>query len=162
MAFKRAQVEAWTTSTFPGERLVSLVPTGQGNGNAGYYNSPEDRRRRLLVEQLALDPDGITGAGYGTTFFVLTEQRLALGTRSSVRNRPKDLLHSAPVDGVRVWWFDHDAGAGNLHRHFVTDFGDGRWRADYTGLAALGRRLGSNADDFVAALGERATEATGV
>ena len=138
-----------------------MVPTA-GAGNL-HLSGPDlgDGRRRDLVTSLGLDPDGSL-AGDQTTFLLLTDRRLVLGKRSAL-NRPKDVLHTAPADGVTVYWFDADAGSGNRFRHFLTVFGDGRWRSDRSGLTALGKVLkSSNADEFLEALGDRAVEATGV
>ena len=164
MAFKQERLEGWAAAAFPGEQFVSYVVTGLGTpnltGQSRTSGTGGDQRRQDLVQQLGLDPEGDAGAGHTTTFLLLTDRRLALGTRSSVRNRPSDLLHSASIEGVRVHWFDHDAGGGNRQRHFVTEFGDGRWRADFSGLTALGRPLKSNAEHFIEALGHRAVEAS--
>lgn len=173
MAFKRSHIEKWAAAEFPGETVVSYAVTGTwaaagfmvptaGAGNL-HLSGPGlgDERRRDLVERLGLDPDG-SFTGHQTTFLLLTDRQLVLGSRSAL-NRPKDVLHAAPADAATVYWFDADTGSGNRFRHFLTVFGDGRWRSDRSGLTALGRVLkASNADEFVAALGDRAVEATGV
>jgi hypothetical protein len=173
MALKRSHFEKWAAAEFPDETFVSyavtstwkavgfMVPTG-GAGNL-HISGPDlgDGRRRDLVQRLGLDPNG-GFPGSQTTFLLLTDRRMVLGARSAL-NRPKTVLHTAPVDGVTVYWFDADAGSGNRFRHFLTVFGDGRGRSDRAGLSALGRELqSSNADEFVEALGDRAIEATGV
>lgn len=165
--FKRRHLEQWVRDTLSDTQVVSYVVTGTGTPTTAQPGSQAppggDVRRKKLVELLGLDPDGQVGVGSATTFIVLTARQLTLGTRSSVRNRPKDLLHAAPAESARVVWFDHDAGGGNRFRHLVTAFGDGRWRSDFTGLTALGRKLSSsNADPFITALGNRATESTDV
>ncbi|MCB2223708.1 MAG: hypothetical protein KQH83_05975 [Actinobacteria bacterium] len=169
MGFKHQDLDAWAAEHLPGETVVSWVTTSAdmpgggafraGDGPLVHYSGPTGgiRRRAAVAKELGYDPDkGFRG--YGGTFLLLTDTSLSLGTRSGVRNRPKDLLHTAPLAGVRVHWFDHDAGSGNRFRHFITDFGDGRWRTEHTGLTALKRPVSSNADAFLAALGDLAVE----
>ena len=169
MAFKRQHLEEWTAKTLPGERVVSYVVTGQRGASYTQASSTGpvrthkvglgDDRRTALADALGLDPEEKVGYLELETFYVLTDRQLILGKRSW-RNRPKELLHTAPLEAVRVHWFDHDGGAGNRYRHFVTEFGGGAWRGDRSGLTALGREVtSSNADDWVQALGERAIEA---
>ncbi len=177
MAFKRANVEKWTETAAPGERFVNYVGTGQNaaptlthvttGSDATVVHSSEadlgDNRRLALSDSLGLDRGRQLEQGKATTFYALTDRQLILGTRSSVRDRPKEMLHAARLDDVEVHRFDHDhdAGSGNRNRHFVTLVGDGYWRGDRTGPTALGRELkASNANDFLAALGNRAVEAT--
>ncbi len=158
MAFKQDHVESWLTSTAPGESLVSYVATQLGRidtGQTGVTSSHGDRQRDAFANSLGLETP--YGSGLNTTFYALTDRSLLLGTRSGMRNRPKDLLTSASIDQVTLYWFDHDEGGGNRFRHFVTDFGDGTMRVDRTGLTVLGKVLkSSTADAFVQALGGRA------
>lgn len=172
MAFKRAHVEKWAAEALPGETVVSYVvtstftPSGPsfvaGGSIIVHTRSPDlgDRERSDLITQLGLDREQRLQVRSQATLLVLTDRRLVLVSRSAF-NRPKDILHSGPADRIRVHWFDHDAGSGNRFRHFITEFGDGHWRSDRSGLSALGRDLKvSNADDFVRALGGRAIEVT--
>ncbi len=161
MAFKYEQLPGWLVTQAPGETLVSYVATAFGTmSSAGVGSSvtPSSSsgmsRREAFAE--SLDSEQTYRSGYNTTFYALTDRRLFLGTRSSVRNRPKDVLHSAPISGITVYWFDDDEGGGNVFRHFVTDFGDGTIRSDRTGLKVLGRATKSNAEHFIDALGDRA------
>ena len=170
MALKKAHVEKWAATELPGEAVLSytatstFTPTGPSVVAGGAIlvrtGSPElgDGRRVDLREQLGLEPANQVHADSTATLLVLTDRRIVLATRSA-RNRPKNVVHSGPVDKIRVHWFDHDAGSGNRFRHFLTEFGDGYWRSDRAGLTALGRTLkASNADDFVIALGDNAIE----
>ncbi len=159
MGFKQEHLGPWLAAQAPGESLVSYVVTSVGsvgstNVGSGLSASSSSgiERRMAFAETLGAE----TNITRDTTFWALTDRRLILGTRSGVRNRPKELLHSAPVEQVTVHWFDDDEGGGNRFRHFVTDFGDGTIRADRTGLTVLGRSANSNADAFLDALGDRA------
>jgi hypothetical protein len=171
MAFKKEHVEKWLAAKFPDERLVSMVSSGlwassySGTGTSGGFNSnlrdPGDQRRTELAASLGLDPELKIPHFHSTTFYALTENQIILGTRSSFLNRPKDILHATPLDGLVIHWFDDTIGP-NRARHFVTIFGDGKWRADKTGLTALGRPLkNSTADEFIQALGSYAKQAPG-
>ena len=113
---------------------------------------------RDLVQQLGLDDANKVGFMVSTTFLALSDQRVFYGSRSSVRNRPKDLLHEAPASAFTVHWIDDDTGAGNRFRHLLLDFGEGAWRSDRLGLTALNRDLSrhSNLHEFFEVLGERA------
>ena len=172
MALKRAHVEKWAANALPGETVISYVvtstftPSGPAIVAGGWIlvhtRSPElgDEQRSDLITHLGLDREKRLQVQSQSTLLVLTGRQLVLATRSAL-NRPKDILHSGPVEQIRVHWFDHDAGSGNRFRHFVTEFGDGHWRSDRSGLTALGRDLkASNADDFVSALGDKAIEVT--
>jgi hypothetical protein len=161
MAFKHEQLSGWLAEQALGETLVSYTVTSFGqvsssNPGSGVTSSSSSgiARREAFAESLGAERS--YSSGYNSTFSALTDQRLILGSRSGVRNRPKDVLHSAPVDEITVYWFDDDEGAGNSFRHFVVDFGDGTIRSDRAGLTMLGRPTKSNADDFVEALGDRA------
>jgi hypothetical protein len=159
MAFKREHLVEWLASEAPGETLVSYAVTGFGgvagtNPGSGLTagSSSGIERREAFAESLSPATHHIRD----TTFHALTDRRLILGTRSGMRNRPKDRLHSAPIEQVTVHWFDDDEGGGNRFRHFVTDFGDGTIRSDRSGLTVMGRATKSNADAFLEALGDRA------
>ena len=88
MAFKHDQLPAWLATHAPGERLVSYTATGirvhehEGSSPLG------DRQRAAMVKSLGLDAPYLGG----TTFWALTDRQLVLGSRSAMRNRPKDLL----------------------------------------------------------------------
>ncbi|MBT3337364.1 MAG: hypothetical protein HN855_08650 [Anaerolineae bacterium] len=160
MAFKKQHVEKWIAAEFPGEKLVSMVASGlwtvdySGTGS----RNPGDHRRTELVASLGLDQELQISPFYSTTFYALTEKQIILGTRSGFSNRPKDIIHAAPLDGLIIHWFDDTVGP-NRSRNFVTIFSDGKWRADKTGLTALGRPLkNSTADEFVKALGSHAKQ----
>ena len=161
MSFKREQVEKWVARHCPGERFVTYVVTStRSGGSVGSGARIEqvsvdgDSQRNALATSLGLDPDDRLQVPHEDTFVAITDRQCVLGSRSGFRNRPKEVLHAAPVDRVRVWWFDDDRGP-NQFRHFVTDFGDGSWRSDRTGLTALGRELtSSNAHEYVDVLGE--------
>jgi len=176
MAFKRELVEAWVASQAPGERLLGSIAAGTWTpmqvtatyGGSGWTSGMraddvqfkgDDVMSRRIAE-FGADPSKSVAPFASTTFYVLTDRRLLLGSRSSVRNRPKDLLHAAPADLVAVYWFDIRETGGNVFRHLLVDFGDGFWRRDRTGLAVLGKRLATtdDADAFFAALGPRARE----
>jgi hypothetical protein len=170
MAFKREHVEKWLAEKFPGERLVSMVSSGlwaasySAPGTSGSFSSnhrnPGDQRRTELAASLGLDQELKIPFFYQSTFYALTETKIILGTRGGFLGRPKDILHVAPLEGLVIHWFD-DTNDPNRARHFVTVFGYGsdKWRADKTGLTALGRPLKhSTADEFIKALGSHAKE----
>ena len=162
MAFKRGHIESWVAEQFSGERLLSYVATstrgGAIPGAGGVHSSGSiggDAERAALAESIGLDAEGQLVIAHEATFWALTDRQLLLGTRSGLRNRPKEVLHAAAIDGVRVWWFDSDPEVGNQFRHFLVDLGDGSWRGDRTGLKALGRELTtSNSDEFLQVLGK--------
>ncbi len=168
MAFKKEHVEKWLAAEFPGQKLVSMVSSGlwaasySTPGTSGSFSSNHrnsgDQRRTELAASLGLDQELKIPPFYEPTFYALTESQIILGTRSGFLNRPKDILHAAPLDGLIIHWFDDTIGP-NRARHFVTVFSDGKWRADKTGLTALGRPLkNSTADEFVKALGSHARQ----
>lgn len=164
MAFKRDLLEDWIRLSFPGETLVAYtVATAAGGSEEGSRHATSgvdgDRERDELRLQLGLADAAKVVAGESTTFLAVTQTQLVVGSRSSVRNRPKDLVVAAPLTDVGVHWFD--AGGGpNSFRHWVIDLGGGSWRTDRTGLKALGRetKTATAADEFVAALGDRAVQ----
>lgn len=174
MAFKREWVEDWVASVAPGERLVSHVAaamwtpmavTAVPDGNpwtsdlrAGNVHFKGDDVMDRRIAEFGADPARAVAPMIDVGFYALTDRRLLLGSRSSVRNRPKDLLHAAPAGQVTVFWFDSMETGRNLFRHLLVDFGEGYWRRDRTGLEVLGKdlRATSNVDHFFAALGPRA------
>lgn len=174
MGFRREWVEGWLREVGePGEHLLSHAVTAMWKGVSlrpgtstlgGGGLSAEVLKlegEEILVrrtEGMALDPDRAVAPLSHATFLALTDRRLLLGSRSGFRNRPKDLLHAAPLDGVRIHWFDHPEGAGNRFRHLLIEFGDGAWRADRSGLSALGKDLTgtSNIHHFFGVVGDRA------
>jgi hypothetical protein len=159
MAFKKEHVEKWLAEKFPGERLVSMVSSGLWAATSDRrIRNGGDQRRTELAASLGLDQELKIPHFYESTFYALTENQIILGTRSGFLNRPKDILHAAPLEGLVIHWFDDTIGP-NRARHFVTIFGDGKWRADKTGLTALGRPLKhSTADEFIQALGSYAKQ----
>lgn len=161
MAFKKEHVEKWIAEKFPGERLVSMVSSGLWSASTNrHIRNPGDMRRTELAESLGLDQELKIPWYHDATFYALTNKQIILGTRSGFLNRPKDILHAAPLEGLIIYWFD-DNNKPNIARHFVTVFGDdsGKWRADKTGLTALGRPIkSSTADEFIQALGSHAKQ----
>ena len=159
MAFKKEHVEKWLSQKFPGERFVSMVSSGLWSASTNrHIRNPGDQRRTELAESLGLDQELKIPPFHQNTFYAITDKQIILGTRSGFSNKPKDLLHAAPLDGLTIHWFD-DTNDPNRARHFVTVFGDGsgKWRSDKTGLTALGRPLkNSTADEFIQALGSHA------
>lgn len=176
MAFKQDWVDEWIASVAPGERLVSYLVAAMWTpivvtetfGGSTWHDGPSAESLELAgdaimdrrIAELTNDSSARVAPMTSAVFYALTNHRLFLGSRSSVRNRPKDLLHQAPADQVTVYWFDHDETAGNRFRHLLFDFGDGSWRRDRTGLAAMGKdlRSTSNITQFFEALGDRARE----
>jgi hypothetical protein len=170
--FKHELLGPWLAEHAPGDRLVSYITTttkgigysgpAPGSTTSRSTGSPErcDQARSDLADSLGLDEERSVGRGYLDVFHVLTDRQLVIGSISSFRQRPKDVLHAAPLEEVRVHWFDCDSGAGTHFRHFVTVLGDGSWRSDKTGVKAMGKVLkaASRVDEFVAALGDRAIE----
>ncbi len=168
MAFKKEHVEKWLAEKFPDEKLVSMVSSGlwatNYSGPSGSHTSrfrdSGDKGRTELAESLGLDQDLKLSPFHSATFYALTENQIILGTHGGFLGRPKDILHAAPLKGLVIHWFD-DTNGPNRARHFVTIFNDGsgKWRADKTGLTALGRPLkNSTADEFVKALGSHAKQ----
>jgi len=162
MAFKESLLEDWIGSRFPGETVVAYTTaTAAGGSEEGTRHATsgadgDDRRDELRIELGFLD-NAKVGAGIGNTFFAVTQAQMVVGTRSGVRNRPADVVAAVPLADARVHWFDSTEGP-TWWRHWIIDLGDGQWRTDRTGLKALGRatKAASTADDFVAALGDRA------
>ena len=179
MGFKRVWVEDWFAGhAEAGEQLLSYAVTATWTGvvvtgtydigsftsaSAGDLTLKGEEMMRERIAGMPLDPEGHVSPLTQTTFLALTDRRLLLGSRSSMRNRPKDLLHAAPADGVRVHWFDHHESVGNRFRHLLVEFGDGHWRADRSGLSAFGKDLTgtSNIHHFFEALGPRAVPLEG-
>lgn len=161
MAFKKEHVEKWLAEKFPDERLVSMVSSGLWAATTDRrIRNSGDQRRTELAEALGLDEELKIPWYHDSTFYALTRNQIILGTRSGFRNRPKDLIHAAPLEGLTIHWFDDEIGP-NRARHFVTVFGDGsgKWRSDKTGLTALGRPIkNSPADEFIKALGSHAKQ----
>lgn len=170
MAFKGEQCEAWVAEQAPGERFVSYLVTGTGTPtnpspvgmrSGMTFHGPEALRE--LAAQRGLDDAHKVGFLVESTFLALTDQRVLYGSRSSLRNRPKDLLHAAPSSGFSLTWVDDDRGAGNRFRHLLIDFGDGAWRIERTGLTALNKDLSghTNVHHFFDAVGDRVHELAG-
>ncbi|HAP78234.1 MAG TPA: hypothetical protein DCR14_19395 [Acidimicrobiaceae bacterium] len=178
VAFKREWVDEWVTKVAPGERLLSYVVAAmwtpivvkETHGGNSWHDGPRATSLRIegdaamdrLIAELVADPTKRVAPSATGVFYALTTNRLLLGSRSSLRNRPNDLLHQAPATAATVYWFDHEETAGNAFRHLLVDFGDGRWRRDRSGLTALGKdlRATSNVDEFFAAMGTRAHQAS--
>lgn len=164
MAFKEGLLAGWIESNFPGETLAGYtVATASGGSEQGTRHSTagvdgDDQRDQLRI-RLGFADDAKVTVGESGTFLAATQTRLIVGSRSSVRNRPKDLIVAAPLTDVRVHWFDATVSS-NWFRHWVIDLGGGRWRTDRTGLKALGRetQIAPVADEFVAVLGDRAVQ----
>lgn len=146
--FKAKHLERWLDEHAPGEAVIAHHPAvslAVGGfvvpGAPGVSVSADDKgagQRIDLVTSLGYTDADRAGGGVGNTFYLLTEQRFLLGSRSSTRNRPKDLLHAAPRSRVRLHWFDDPEGA-NQSRNFVVEFRDGTYRADKMGITLLGR-----------------------
>ncbi len=159
MTFKKEHVEKWLAEKIPGERLVSMVSSGLWSASTNrHIRNSGDQHRTELATSLGLDPELKIPHFHQATFYALTENKIILGTRSGFLNRPKELLHAVPLEGLIVHWFD-DTNEPNIARHFVTVFRDGKWRSDKTGLTALGRPIkNSTADEFIKALGSYANQ----
>lgn len=167
MAFKGEDCMAWVEAqAAPGERFVSHVVTGTRTST---NPAPAGRLRtgltfsaaeavRDLAQQRGFDDADKVGFMVESTFLALTDQRVFYGSRSSFRDRPKDLLHAAPAADFALHWVDDDLGSGNRFRHLLLDFGDGAWRIERIGLAALGKDQShrTNVHHFFEALGDRA------
>ncbi len=146
--FKAKHLQRWIDEHAPGETVVAHHPAVSLSvggfvvpGTAGIAISAEDRgadRRIDLVRSLGYTDEQRAGGGAENTFYLLTDRRFILGSRSSTRNRPKDLVHSAPRSAVRLHWFD-DPDGSNRSRNFIVEFGDGTYRSDKMGITLLGR-----------------------
>ena len=167
MAFKGEDCKAWVEAqAAPGEQFVSYVVTGTRTpANPAPVGRERDGIRfngtealRDLAQRLGLDDANKVGLMVESTFLALTDQRVLYGSRSSFRDRPKDLLHAAPLSGFTVYWIDDDIGAGNRFRHLLLDFGDRAWRTERIGLTALKKDMShrTNVHEFFEALGDRA------
>jgi len=165
VAFKRELLERGVTSGFPGETMVAYTISnfvGGAGPTPGSHSSTGvdgDEERRQLRHDLGLTDDGWVDQWEMSTFIALTQQRLVIGSRSSVRNRPKDLIVEAPRSEVTAHWFDSTVGP-SWFRHWVIEFGGGRWRQERTGLKVLGKttKIAAATDELVAALGDRAVQ----
>ncbi len=174
MPIKRDHVESWLTTQAPGETLIAFTPAvtaSPGSFNVGTHSSSpsitvtpgsssDDGRRTDLARFLGFEQDQRVGYLVENVFYALTDHQLLIGSRSAFRDRPKDLLATAPREQVKVHWFDEEPG-GIQSRHFVVDLGDGRYRSDKIILTLRGRpqKVGNLSTDFLTALGEQALEA---
>lgn len=164
MAFKASLLQDWIGSNFPGETVVAYTTattaggSEEGTRHASNWTLGAKRRDELRIE-LGFADNAKVGGGAGTTFFVVTQTQLVVGTRSGVRNRPADVVVALPLTDARVHWFDSTEGPTSA-RHWLIDLGGGQWRTDETGLKAFGRatKAAHEADEFVAALGDRAVQ----
>lgn len=165
MAFKAEDCRAWVEAQAPGARFVSYLVTGTATPvnpapvtirSGMTFNGPELLRE--IASERGLDDDRKVGFLVEASFLALTDQQIFYGSRSSFRNRPKDLLHVAPASGFSLHWVDDDRGAGNRFRHLLLDFGDGAWRIERIGLTALNKDMShrTNLHEFFEALGDRA------
>ena len=168
MAFKAELCRTWVEERTGGAdryltHVVTQTRTPQKVGHPGLTSSFAFSGADLIREraaQLGLAEEDKVGLLQETTFVALSQQRVFYGTRSSFRNRPKDLLHEAPASEFAVHWVDDDIGSGNRFRHLLSDFGQGAWRTDRIGLTALGRDMGAstNIEEFFSVLGDRAQQ----
>ena len=114
------------------------------------------------MESLQLDPDKRVESFKDFSVYALTDRQLGIATRGGFRERPKDLLHAGPREGLTVYWYDGRVEAGNQFRHFVFVFADGTWRGDRTGVKTLGKvPKANNAHHFTEALGPAAVAVPG-
>ncbi len=161
---KPERVEEWVARDFPGDTVESHLLASQYSPQYSAPNSHTissgdfgDSERGAFIEALELDPDKQVGVLEQFTVYALTDRQLCIATRGGVRERPKDLLHAGPREGLKVYWYDGRVEAGNQFRHFVFVFADGAWRGDRTGVKTLGKNL-NNARQFTEALGPAAVE----
>ncbi len=163
---KPERIEEWVARDFPGETLESHLFASQFSPQ---YSAPGsqtissgdygDSGRGEFIESLELDPDKKVGFLEQSTVYALTNWQLCIATRGGFRERPKELLHAGPREGLTVYWYDGRVEAGNQFRHFVFVFADGKWRGDRTGVKTLGRvPKANNAHHFTEALGPAAVE----
>jgi hypothetical protein len=166
LTMKRERIDEWVAREFPGETVQSHLLASQFSAQ---YSAPTshtissgdhgDRERVAFVESLELDPEKKIGFREEFTVYALTDRQLCVATRGGFRQRPKDLLHAGPREGLTVYWYDGRIEAGNQFRHFVCVFADGTWRADRSGVKSLGRDVaGNNAHQFTDALGPAAVQ----
>ncbi|MCB1003923.1 MAG: hypothetical protein KDB35_07020 [Acidimicrobiales bacterium] len=166
LTMKPEHIAEWVARELPGDTLESHLLASQYSPQysaPGSHTSSSgdfgDRQRAAFVESLALDPDRKIGFLVQSTVYALTDRRLCIATRGGFRDRPKELLHAGPREGLTVYWYDGRVEAGNQFRHFVFVFADGSWRSDRTGIKAMGRvPKANNAQHFTAALGPAAVE----
>lgn len=163
---KPERVEQWVASEFPGETVRShllaskLSPQYSAPGSHSHSSGDfGDRERVDVAKSLELDPEKRIGFTIVSTVYALTDRQLVIARRGGFRDRPKELLHAGPREGLTVYWYDGRVEAGNQFRHFVFVFADGMWRDDRTGVKTLGRvPKHNNADRFTDALGPAAVE----
>ncbi len=168
MAFKAELCKTWVEAQAgPGEQYVThvvtstntpLVPNSVGmNSNINFSRTEAIRE---VASQLGLEDENKVGFLVSNTFLALTGQSVFYGSRSSFRDRPKDLLHQAPLSDFTLYWVDDDIGSGNTFRHMLLDFGGGAWRTDRIGLTALKKDMShrTNVHEFFEVLGDRARE----
>ena len=165
-AMKPERIEEWVAREFAGEVLESHLLASQFSPQ---YSAPGshtvssgdfgDRERASFIESLQLDPDKKISSRKEFTVYALTDRQLCIASRGGLRERPQELLHAGPREGLAVHWYDGRVEAGNQFRHFVFVFADGTWRGDRTGIKTLGRvPKGNNAHRFTEALGPAAME----
>lgn len=165
-AMKLERIEEWVARDFPGETVESHLLASQYSPQ---YSAPGshtissgdfgDRERARFIESLQLDPEKKAGFLVQSTVYALTQRQLCIAARGGFRERPKELLHAGPREGLVVYWYDGRVEAGNQFRHFVFVFADGTWRGDRTGVKVLGRDpKANNAHHFIEALGPAAVE----
>lgn len=163
MAIKRSHIEQWLSTILPSEALLAWTPAASWTGTYVLGDVSSDLHLvgddivAAAPRRLGLDQDRRTLSA-STGFYALTTRELLLGSRSSVRNRPKDLVVRVPAGGVTVHWHDAEEAGGTTMRHVIVEFGDGTWRTDRIGLRVAGRASSvlTDVEEFFAALGARA------
>lgn len=164
LTMKPERIEEWVATEFPGETLESHLLASQFSPQHSAPGSHTvssgdfgDSERAAFIESLELDPDKKAGHLVESSVYALIDRQLCIATRGGLRERPKQLLHAGPREGLTVYWYDGRVEAGNQFRHFVFVFADGTWRGDRTGVKALGRvPKAGNAHHFTEALGPAA------
>ena len=164
MAFDEERCRGWLGEHAPGEHLVSYLVTQtwapqntHAPGMDTTTNFSGTEVVRATASELGLVEENKVGLFEERTFLALTGGRILYGSRNW-RDRPKKLLHSAPVSELTIYWVDEDYGAGTHLRHLLLDFGGGAWRTDRVGLRAMKKDVAAkhNVEPFFTALGGRA------
>jgi hypothetical protein len=143
-----AAIESW---------MVTATPITVNPADVRDSGSPFDVDRH--VARRGLDPARRVHGRTQNALVLAGGRLVGIGMGGLLRPAPKEVILDVAADGIAVEWFDNSS-AGNAFRNWIIDLGDGRFYASATGIRILGKRtqMADQADEFAAALGERARE----